>query len=312
MWRTGRWTTGGTFRKVRLIAMNAEREVRKLSESAEPTAPSILQIYYREISRFPLLSREEEQQIARDMTAGEEGARERLIVSNLRLVVKIAQEYAETGVPMIDLIQEGNIGLIDAVDRFDPERGYRLSTYAAWWIRRSILLAIGNYTRMIRIPDYLFRAVRRLSQIRSLAEEGLVEESEISEAVGLSVERLRQIEMQVNEIISLDRLVGEESEEPLEERVIDESGLSPEHEALRLLFRDELETVLDGLPARQALALRLHYGIEDGCPYNFAEVGRIMTVSRERARQLVKEGTDSITSRWGERALEFYRGLLNE
>lgn len=290
--------------------MNAEREGLQ-AESAPQSTPTILQIYFREISRFPLLSPEEERRLARAISVGTDGARERLIVSNLRLVVKIAQEYADVGLPLIDLIQEGNIGLIEAIDRFDPERGYRLSTYASWWIRRAMLTAINSHSRMIRIPDYLFRAVRRLAQMRSLAEEGLVDEKEITDVVGISVERLRQIEAQVSEVISLDQAVGEDGEETLEERVIDESGLSPEHEALRLLFRDELELVLERVPARQAFAIRLHYGIEDGCPYNFAEVGRIMEVSRERARQLVKDGMENITSRWGERALELYRGLLD-
>lgn len=274
-----------------------------------PTS-SILDIYFRDIGRFPLLSADEEQSLARGMHNGENRARERLIVSNLRLVAKIAQEYTDVGLPLMDLIQEGNLGLIQAVDRFDPERGFRLSTYAAWWIRRAILLAINTTSRMIRIPDYLLRAVRRMSQMRSLAEEGLVEEKDIAQAVGMSVDRLRQIEAQVNELVSLDRVVGLESDETLEERIMDETGLSPEQEALRLLFRDELESILETIPARQAFAIRLHFGIEDGCAYNLAEVGRIMKVSRERARQLVKEGMSSCATRWGEHALEFYRGLL--
>ncbi len=272
--------------------------------------PSLLDIYFREIGRFPLLSAADERRLARQMAAGVDGARDRLIVCNLRLVAKIAQEYTDVGLPLIDLIQEGNIGLIEAIDRFDPERGYRLSTYSSWWIRRSILIAINKHVRMIRIPDYLFRAVRRLAQMRSMAEGGVIEEAEITEAVGISIDRLRQIEAQVNEIVSLDQVVGEEGDETLEERIVDESGLSPEHEALRLLFREELEAVLDRIPARQAFAIRLHYGIEDGCPYNFAEVGRIMAISRERVRQLVREGMNSITDRWGEQALEAYRGLL--
>jgi len=292
--------------------MTKDQKAVRANAKTESAAPSILDIYFREISRFPLLSADEEKELARAMHNGAERARERLVVSNLRLVVKIAREYGEVGLPLIDLIQEGNIGLIEAIDRFDPERGYRLSTYAAWWIRRSMLSAIGTYSRMIRIPDYLFRAVRRLAQMRSLAEDGLVEEAEITEAVGLSIDRLRQIEMQVNEIVSLDQTVGADEDDVLEERIVDRTGLSPEHEALRLLFRDELDGVLQHLPARQALAIRLHYGIEDGCPYSFAEVGRIMEISRERARQLVRQGMESVTSRWGERALSFYRDLLKD
>jgi RNA polymerase primary sigma factor len=285
---------------------------RQSTQEQRQTLPSLLDIYFREIGRFPLLSADDERRAARQMAAGVDGARDRLIVCNLRLVVKIAQEYTDVGLPLIDLVQEGNIGLIEAVDRFDPERGYRLSTYSSWWIRRSILMAINNHSRMIRIPDYLFRAVRRLAQMRSMAEGGVIEEGEITEAVGVSIDRLRQIELQVNEIVSLDQVIGEEGDETLEERIIDDSGLSPEHEALRLLFREELEAVLDKIPARQAFAIRLHYGIEDGCPYNFAEVGRIMEISRERVRQLVREGMNTITDRWGQQALDAYRSLLTD
>jgi RNA polymerase primary sigma factor len=286
-----------------------ERE-RQSTRKRERALPSLLDIYFREIGRFPLLSADDERRLARQMAAGVDGARDRLIVSNLRLVAKIAQEYTDVGLPLSDLIQEGNIGLIEAIDRFDPERGYRLSTYSSWWIRRSILIAINSHSRMIRIPDYLFRAVRRLTQMRSMVEGGVIDEEGVAEAVGISIDRLRQIEMQVNEIVSLDQVIGEEGDETLEERIVDESGLSPEHEALRLLFREELEGVLDELPARQAFAIRLHYGIEDGCPYNFAEVGRIMEISRERVRQLVREGMNGISDRWGEQALEAYRSLL--
>lgn len=287
-------------------------ELKPTDGARAPDTVNILKIYFREIARFPLLSAEEERKIARAMVAGVDGARERLITTNLRLVVKIAQEYSDTGLPLIDLIQEGNVGLIEAVDRFDVERGYRLSTYASWWIRRAILIAITDYSRMIRIPDYLFRAVRRLEQMRSLARDGHVDEKEITQALGVSVERLRQIEVQVNEILSLDQAAGSEGDETLEDLLADEAALSPEREALRLLFHDELERVLDTIPAREAFAIRLRYGIEDGCPYTLAEVGRIMNVSRERVRQLVKQGLNHVTESWGHRALEFYRGLLNE
>jgi len=290
-------------------AMEANSQTK---EKAARDGVDILRIYFREIARFPLLSQEEEQTLAREMANGTKGTRERLITSNLRLVVKLAREYEGVGLPLVDLIQEGNIGLIEAVDRFNAERGYRLSTYASWWIRRAILAAITDYSRIIRIPDYLFRAVRRLEQMRSLADNRLAEDEEITKALGISVERLCQIETQVNEILSLDQVVGGESEETLEELIEDHTALSPEREALRLLFHDELEQVLDHLPAREAFAMRLHYGIEDGCPYTFADVGRTMNISRERARQLVKQGLNHLTEQWGHRALDFYRGLLNE
>jgi len=290
--------------------MTAKRK-KKDSATAKAT-PTLLEMYFHEIGRFPVLSADQERDLARSMATGSDGARERLIVSNLRLVVKIAQDYADTGLPLGDLIQEGNIGLIEAIDRFDPERGYRLSTYAAYWIRRSMLTAINSSSRMIRIPDYLFRAVRRMVQMRSQVEGGMVDEAEITQAAGLSVDVLRRIEAQVSEIVSLDQIVGADGGEPLEERIADQTGLSPEQEALRLLFRDELESELEELPVRQAVAIRLHYGIEDGCPYNLADIGRIMKVSRERARQLVRGGMSRLSSQWGERALEFYRDLLRD
>lgn len=292
------------------MSTNPERDELEEEAGKAERGPSVLEIYYREIARFPVLSREEERVLARHMAQGVAGARERLIVSNLRLVAKIAQDYADTGMPMADIIQEGNMGLIEAVDRFDPERGFRLGTYATWWVRRNILAAIGTYTRMIRIPDYLFRAVRRMAEIRTSAEDAPLDEGAVIEATGLSADRLQEVEKQVSEMVSLDRPVGGEDDELLEERLADDRGLVPEYEALRLLFREELDGLLDGLPARQALAVRLHYGLEDGCPYSLSDVGRIMEVSRERARQLVKEGTDHLTERWGERALETYRTLL--
>lgn len=288
------------------------RETTTADRERGSKTADILQFYFRDIERFPLLERDEEYELAQAMTAGVVGAREKLITSNLRLVVKIAREYSETGLPLIDLIQEGNIGLIEAIERFDIERGYRLSTYSAWWIRRAILAAITNYSRMIRIPDYLFRAIRRLEQIRALARDGRLDDEEITRSLGVSSDRLRKIERQVNEIVSLDITVGRDSDERLDELIEDETSLSPEREALRLLFRDELEQVLDTLSVQQAHALRLHYGIDDGHPYSFADVGRRMEISRERARQLVRQGLNRITENWGHRALDFYRGLLND
>jgi RNA polymerase primary sigma factor len=292
--------------------MSETIDEREEEESSATETLDILRIYFREISRFPLLSAEKEREVATKVAAGVAGAREKLIISNLRLVVKIAQEYSEAGLPLIDLIQEGNIGLIEAVDRFDVERGYRLSTYASWWIRRAILAAITEYSRMIRIPDYLVRAVRHLEQLRSAAEGEPLEEGELTEALGVSADRLRQVEIQVGETVSLDQTVNEEGQETLEDLVEDPAGLSPEREALRLLFHDELESVLEHVPAREAFALRLHYGIEDGCPYSLADVGRTMEISRERARQLVNQGLEHISESWGKRAFDFYRGLLRD
>ena len=291
--------------------MTGTDRTETMNSRGAPETLDLLRIYVREISRFPVLGREEEARLARAMADGVAGARDRLITSNLRLVVSIAREYSDVGLSLLDLIQEGNIGLIEAVKRFDVERGYRLSTYAAWWIRRAMLAAMTTYSRVIRIPDYLFRAVRRLEQVRALSENGRFDEQEVTRALGISADRLLQIEREVSEVVSLDQAFAEDSDDTLEDR-LEDSGLSPEREALRVLFHDELERVLGQIPARQASALRLHYGIEDGCPYNFSEVGRILGISRERARQLVKSGLTHLTETWGLDALEYYRGLLND
>lgn len=246
------------------------------------------------------------------MEAGVNGARERLILSNLRLVVKIAQEYTDSGLPLIDLIQEGNVGLIEAVDRFNVRRGYRLSTYAGWWIRRAIRNAITAHSRMIRIPDYLFRALRKLKKLRDISNGKQLSNQEVTKIIGVSAERVQQIEAQINRMISLDQLVDEESDETLEDQVADTEGPSPEKEALRLLFRDKMEGILQHIPSRQAFALRLHYGLEDGVPYNLAQVGQIMKVSRERARQLVNQGQSHLKEQVGHRTLDSFRALLSE
>ncbi len=295
------------------MANKPKRKQEQTRSSTSSSSEDVLNTYIREISRFPLLKAEEEIHLARQVVDGSEDARNQLVISNLRLVVKIAHEYSDSDLPLIDLIQEGNIGLMQAVDRFDPEKGYRLTTYAVWWIRRSMLSAITQQSRMIRIPDYLFRAQRRLKQLRCLSQYSQAHvASELTEVLGVSVDKLQQIEAQIGDMRSLDELVSDESDEVLEEQLQDTHVPPPEKEALRLLFREELADVLEHIPARQAFALRLHYGIEDGQPYNLAEVGRIMNVSRERARQLVNKGHKRLTEHWGTKSLDHFRSLLQD
>jgi len=293
--------------------MAEQSQGRSTTDTTGPSSLThdALQIYFREISHLPVLSAQIEKRLAYKMEAGVNGARERLILSNLRLVVKIAQEYTDSGLPLIDLIQEGNVGLIEAVDRFNVGRGYRLSTYAGWWIRRAIRNAITAHSRMIRIPDYLFRALRRLKKLRDLSDGKQLNNQEVTKIIGVSAERVQQIEAQINKMISLDQLVDEESGETLEDQVADTEA-SPEKEALRLLFRDEMEGILQHIPSRQAFALRLHYGLEDGVPYNLVQVGQIMKVSRERARQLVNRGQSHLKEQVGHRTLDSFRALLSE
>lgn len=273
----------------------------------------ILRIYLSEVARIPPLSEEEERDLARRMRNGDRTARERLILSHLRLVVSIAREYGDTGMDLLDMIQEGNLGLIEAVDRFDPELGYRLSTYARWWIRQAIGAAIERYSQMIRLPVHLFRAIVRFQRLKaSFGAEGIEEGAELVLAPGLTLERVRHVERTLKEFVSLDLPIGEGDGDTLEEIIADESIPLPEKEALRELFREDLLELVDRLPPREALVLRRRYGLEGVRPQTLAEIGKDLGITRERVRQIEKRALKRLKEEWGKEALEFYRRLLSD
>ena len=286
-------------------------EVKQVQEAREDA--DILRLYLSEVARIPPLTEEEERTLARRMREGDRAARERLILSHLRLVVAIAREYGETGMDLLDMIQEGNMGLIEAVDRFDPELGYRLSTYARWWIRQAIGAAIERYSQMIRLPVHLFRAIIRFQRLKaSFGAEGIEEGAELVLAPGLTLERVRHVERTLREFISLDLPIGEGEEDTLEEIVPDESIPPPEKEALRELFREDLLEMVNRLPAREALILRRRYGLEGARPQTLAEIGKDLGITRERVRQLEQRALKRLKEEWGKEALEFYRRLLRD
>ncbi len=286
-------------------------EVKQVQEAREDA--DILRLYLSEVARIPPLTEEEERTLARRMREGDRAARERLILSHLRLVVAIAREYGETGMDLLDMIQEGNMGLIEAVDRFDPELGYRLSTYARWWIRQAIGAAIERYSQMIRLPVHLFRAIIRFQRLKaSFGAEGIEEGAELVLAPGLTLERVRHVERTLREFISLDLPIGEGEEDTLEEIVPDESIPPPEKEALRELFREDLLEIVNRLPAREALILRRRYGLEGARPQTLAEIGKDLGITRERVRQLEQRALKRLKEEWGKEALEFYRRLLRD
>ena len=286
-------------------------EVKQVQEAREDA--DILRLYLSEVARIPPLTEEEERTLARRMRDGDRAARERLILSHLRLVVAIAREYGDTGMDLLDMIQEGNMGLIEAVDRFDPELGYRLSTYARWWIRQAIGAAIERYSQMIRLPVHLFRAIIRFQRLKaSFGAEGIEGGAELVLAPGLTLERVRHVERTLREFISLDLPIGEGEEDTLEEIVPDESIPPPEKEALRELFREDLLEIVNRLPAREALILRRRYGLEGARPQTLAEIGKDLGITRERVRQLEQRALRRLKEEWGKEALEFYRRLLRD
>jgi len=249
---------------------------------------SFLQLYLNEIKRHPLLSPEEEYRVARRAARGDPQARERLITSNLRLVVSIAAQYRDLGVPLLDLIQEGNIGLITAVERFDPSRGYKFSTYATWWIRQAIMRSLVKHLRVIAVPDYLVSLLHKITQLeeRYLQERGdLPSSEELAAEIGVSPEILQRL-LQVRPFTpSLDIPIGEEEDETLLESVATDRG-APERETLRAVQRERLEQALAELDARERRILILRYGLEDNHPRTLVEIGMSLNLSRERVRQI--------------------------
>ena len=288
----------------------AEQEF--IEEAQRQDEADALSIYLAEVARLPLIEENEERDLAMRMRNGDHGARERLIVSHLRLVVSMAREYGEVGLDLIDLIQEGNLGLIEAVDRFDPERGVRLSTYARWWIRQAMGAAIERQAQMIRIPVHLFRAIVRFHRLRASFGGSEVQEwGDLLLAPGMTLDRVQQVERTVADVISLDSpLADDEGLETLDELVADETLPGPEKAALQALFHDELIAVVNRRPARDAQILRWRYGLEGGEPWTLAEVGEALGVSRERARQLEERALKRLKEAWGEKALQFYRQLI--
>ena len=289
-----------------------EQEITFVEEERHADEADALALYLAEVAHIPLLSEDEERDLAFRMRNGDRGARERLIVSHLRLVISMAREYGDVGLDLVDLIQEGNLGLIEAVDRFEVERGVRLSAYARWWIRQTMGTSIERHAQLIRIPVHLFRAIVRFHRLQTTfgAEAG-EQQADLLLAPGMTLDRVQQVERTVADVISLDSpIADEEGTETLDEIIADETIPGPEKAALQALFHDELTTVVDRLPARDARILRWRYGLEGAVPQTLAEVGEALGVSRERARQLEERALKRLKEAWGEQALQFYRRLI--
>jgi len=275
--------------------------------------PDLVGLYLAEISRIPTLSAQEEKVLAYRARDGELKAKERLVLSHLRLVVSVAREYGDTGLDFLDLVQEGNIGLLQAVDRFEIERGFRFSTYARWWIRQAIGGAIERQSQLIRIPAHLFRAVLRYQRLKGeLSADDLAGREELIETTGLDAERLRVIERTVRELVSLDSSVGEGADGTLDEFISDTSISPPEREALRELLRDDLMRIMEQLPEREAEVLRRRFGLRGAPPQTLAEIGQQLGITRERVRQIEARALRHLKGAWGEKAVDYYKQLLND
>jgi len=248
-----------------------------------------VRMYLKEIGRVPLLSAEEEIELAKRMEQGDEEAKRRLAESNLRLVVSIAKRYVGRGMLFLDLIQEGNLGLIKAVEKFDYCKGFKFSTYATWWIRQAITRAIADQARTIRIPVHMVETINKLNRIQRQLIQELGRDptpEETAKEMQISVERVREISKISQEPVSLETPIGEEEDSHLGDFIEDEEAVAPAEAASFLLLREQLDYVLDTLTSREKKVLQLRFGLEDGRSRTLEEVGQVFGVTRERIRQI--------------------------
>ena len=248
-----------------------------------------VRMYLKEIGRVPLLTAEEEIELAKRIEQGDEAAKRRLAEANLRLVVSIAKRYVGRGMLFLDLIQEGNLGLIKAVEKFDFRKGFKFSTYATWWIRQAITRAIADQARTIRIPVHMVETINKLIRVsRHLLQELGREPTpeEIAEHMDLPPERVREIMKIAQEPVSLETPIGEEEDSHLGDFIEDQDAPAPAEEASFQMLREQLEGVLDTLTPREEKVLRLRFGLDDGRARTLEEVGQVFGVTRERIRQI--------------------------
>ncbi len=276
------------------LNLNLDDVLEEVEDESILTADGIsiddpVKVYLKEIGRVPLLSNEEEQELSERMAQGDLQARKRLSEANLRLVVSIAKRYVGRGMQFLDLIQEGNLGLIKAVEKFDHTKGFKFSTYATWWIRQAITRAIADQARTIRIPVHMVDTINKVKKVSSqLLHKNGHEPSaeEIAAELDMSVDKVREILRVSQEPVSLETPIGEEEDSHLGDFIPDDDAPSPADAASHTLLREQLSGVLSTLTPREEKVLRLRFGLEDGRSRTLEEVGKEFNVTRERIRQI--------------------------
>ena len=280
--------TGDTIHMYQVAESDAEMDQNQLGSNVKINDP--VKMYLKEIGRVELLTHDEEIELAKRILKGDEEAKKQLAAANLRLVVSIAKRYVGRGMLFLDLIQEGNMGLIKAVEKFDYTKGFKFSTYATWWIRQAMTRAIADQARTIRIPVHMVETINKLTRIQRQLIQELGREptaEEIAERVdGMSPEKVREIQKISLEPVSLETPIGEEDDSHLGDFIEDEGAMSPDDYAANELLKDELNEVLLELTDREEKVLRLRFGLDDGRTRTLEEVGKEFSVTRERIRQI--------------------------
>ena len=272
------------------IIDEAERD-KELYEQAlsDISLDDPVKMYLKDIGEVPLLSADDEIELARRIQEGDDEAKKKLSEANLRLVVSIAKRYVGRGMLFLDLIQEGNIGLMKAVEKFDYQKGFKFSTYATWWIRQAITRAIADQARTIRIPVHMVETINKLTRVSRILLQTLGREptpAEIAEEMGVSEERVREIQKIAQDPVSLETPIGEEEDSHLGDFIEDDRAVTPSDSVSTTMLKETLLSVLNSLTPREEKVLRLRYGVDDGRPRTLEEVGKEFNVTRERIRQI--------------------------
>ena len=276
--------SNGESKKSDEVEILTDEEITKDININDP-----VRMYLKEIGRISLLSTEEEMDLSIRVANGDEAAAAKLAESNLRLVVSIAKRYVGRGLLFLDLIQEGNIGLMKAVEKFDHDKGYKFSTYATWWIRQAITRALADQARTIRVPVHMVETINKMSRIQrqmTLELNREPSEEEIAERMDIPVEKVREVIKISQDPVSLETPIGEEDDSHLGDFIKDERSLSPEEYATNEILKEEISSVLDTLQVREKQVLELRFGLIDGTCYTLEEVGKRFNVTRERIRQI--------------------------
>jgi RNA polymerase primary sigma factor len=300
-----------------LIDFSKEELAQKEIDDAlamEGDVPDAVQMYLKEIGKTPLLTKEEERELAKRNEQGDEEARQRLMKANLRLVVSIAKRYVNRTphLSILDLIQEGNVGLSRAVEKFDYRKGFKFSTYATWWIRQAITRALADQSRTVRIPVHMVETISKYTQtrrqlIQELGRDPLAEE--IAAEMGLEVDKVRHIQKISQEVLSIETPIGDEEDSTLSDFIPDERNSTPAQLAAQALLRDLIGEILVDLTEREQKILKMRFGLDDGVNHTLEEVGKAFGVTRERIRQIEAKALEKIREHGKVRALEGFENL---
>ncbi len=287
--------------------LDNQDEREKLRE--ESIFDDSVKLYLQQLTKLSLATHDQEKEFAKRILEGDHEAREALVTANLRLVVSIAKKYTNRGLLFLDLIQEGNLGLLRSIEKFDYTMGYKFSTYSTWWIRQAITRAIAEQSRVIRIPVHIMELVNKVRrQVSNFVQQHGREPTteELAEETDLPIDKIKEIQKLTQEPVSLEVSVGEKEDTVLENYISNEGAVSPEEAVIDNLLRDQISKVLKTLSEREQTVIKLRFGLEDGIPRSLEEIGRIMGVTRERVRQIEEKSLKKLRVNSSPKLKDYY------